>query len=390
MRSVFMALERGGLAAALLIVLLGPVPPAVQAGGSRPIVAVFEIQAQRVGLEKDLIRSLTEYLGAAVSEGGVYRIVPPGNIRRALMEKTKESYKKCYDQKCQIELGRELAANKSLSTAILRFNKTCVVTCHMYDLKTQTSDVSAKAKGGCEEAGLMESIDKVASEIRTWGSGGSTSKEKKRVTAVEVKLRGGGGVEWVHSQPAGIDFTKTEVTVAQYRSCVEAGKCIRPLTKDDSNYCNWGHPNRDNHPINCVDWYQAKAFCEWAGGRLPTEDEWYAEASNRGNWAYPWGDDDASCKYAVMDDGGDGCGKDRTWPVCWKPRGNSVSGLCDMSGNVWEWTSSLYRPGSSGRVLRGGSWSLDVLGYLRASSRLWHDRASGSSYYGFRCGRSSR
>ena len=59
-----------------------------------------------------------------------------------------------------------------------------------------------------------------------------------------------------------------------------------------------------------------------------------------------------------MNEGGSGCGKNRTWPVCSKRRGDSVSGLCDMGGNVWELTSSIYGSGHEERVLRGGSWNI--------------------------------
>ena len=94
---------------------------------------------------------------------------------------------------------------------------------------------------------------------------------------------------------------------------------------------------------------------------MPTEEEWAAEASNGQTRDYPWGNQEVSCDYAIWGEGNrkDGCGKEMTWPVCSKPKGNSVSGLCDMSGNVWEWTSSLYESGEAARVLRGGSWGFN-------------------------------
>ena len=169
-------------------------------------------------------------------------------------------------------------------------------------------------------------------------------------------------------------------TVGQYRKCVEAGACTAP---DTGTTCNWGQSGREDHPINCVDWNQAQAFAKWAGGRLPTGKEWTYAATSRGkSWKYPWGYEEATCSRAIMDDGGEGCGQNRTWPVCSKPAGNSKQGVCDLAGNVWEWVQDgLYETysgapgdgrawegGASYRVVRGGSWSNAASG-LRASYR---------------------
>jgi len=204
-------------------------------------------------------------------------------------------------------------------------------------------------------------------------------------------LNGPAGLVFVYSNPAKLYFAKTETTVSQYRACVEAGACSKEnhRTKSDNGYCNWGHSDRDDHPMNCVNWHGATQFCAWVGGRLPTEEEWYAEASNGGSRQYPWGDTEVTCDRAIWGDGSntDGCGRDSTWPVCSKTAGNSVSGLCDMSGNVWEWTST---PESSGRVLRGGSWGDDGTSDLRASGRYGDVPGVGDGGYGVRCVRVSQ
>ena len=231
------------------------------------------------------------------------------------------------------------------------------------------------------------------------------------------KTHGEAGIEWV-SIPGGtfpmgstsgssdekpvhevtlssFELAKSEVTVRQYRACVDARACTAPGT---GSHCNWAEPGRDDHPINCVDWDQAVAFSRWVGGRLPTEAEWeYAARSGGRAQEYPWGDAQATCTYAVMDDGsGNGCGRDSTWPVCSKPPGHSAQGLCDMAGNVWEWVSDGYgdypsgaqRDPSgygtgSGRVIRGGSWGNDAWG-LRAAYRSGIVPGYRGYYLGFR------
>lgn len=199
---------------------------------------------------------------------------------------------------------------------------------------------------------------------------------------------------WVRSVPAGIEFTKSEVTVDQYRMCVQAGECTVPNSNPLIKQCNWEYHDRGNHPMNCMDWNQATTFCKWVGGKLPTEEEWYAEASNKGMLQYPWGDQHVACDYAVawlLDDkgreGNRGCGRGSTWPVCSKERGNSVSGLCDMIGNVWEWTSTSAGPN---RVLRGGAWSVGFWAYLLATARIDYPPAAWGEGNGFRCGRAFR
>ena len=196
-----------------------------------------------------------------------------------------------------------------------------------------------------------------------------------------------GMLDWgrAMTSTASLYFTRSEVTVDQYAACVQQGAC-RPATFDtmtDDVTCNTGHAGRGDHPMNCVDWFGAEAFCGWVGGRLPTEQEWFAEASDRGARLYPWGTTPtATCTHVVMSEGGSGCGVDRTAPVCSKRLGDSVSGFCDLSGNVWEWTQTAD---AGRRVLRGGSWLNDQQSLLRASGRGRGVPTGRGSGNGFRC-----
>ena len=193
---------------------------------------------------------------------------------------------------------------------------------------------------------------------------------------------------------------ETEVTAAQYAACVADGICAMALTGD---VCNSGDPLYADHPINCVTWDQAVAFCQWAGGRLPSEAEWEFAARGGGrDIDYPWGDEAPECHRAAMNDGLD-CFTGRTWAVCSKEAGKTYQGLCDMAGNVWEWVQDWYHPdyeddyfgpptdGSAweippgtSRVRRGGSFVGGEF-YLRCTRR-GSDAPNYSGYnLGFRC-----
>ena len=199
------------------------------------------------------------------------------------------------------------------------------------------------------------------------------------------------------------EMWRTEVTAAQYEDCVVAGDCSEPNL---GAYCNWDEVGYENHPVNCVDWYQADDFCEWLGGRLPSESEWeYAARSGGQQIVYPWGNELASCNYAVMDDGGVGCGTDRTWEVCSKTAGHTDQDLCDMAGNVFEWAqdwmhddyavdggapndgSAWESPATNYRVVRGESLMQNDPGALRAASRYGYEPYYFGGTVGFRCAR---
>jgi formylglycine-generating enzyme required for sulfatase activity len=199
------------------------------------------------------------------------------------------------------------------------------------------------------------------------------------------------------------ELARTETTVAQYAACVEAGVCAEPARDyTDGLSFNWGAPGRDEHPINGVTWFQAEGFCEYVGGRLPTEAEReYAARSEGQDQKYPWGDEEATCERAVMnEDGEDGCGDRRTSPVCSKPAGHSAQGICNLAGNVSEWVYDWFDDypsepqvdptgpeSGSNRVLRGGNWLIDAR-LLRASFRSSVDPSAANINFGFRCARS--
>ncbi len=212
-------------------------------------------------------------------------------------------------------------------------------------------------------------------------------------------------------QVAPFSILKTEVTTAQYLFCVTDGHCTEPTACGSQN--NWEEGEAAKLPVNCVSHEAAAMFCEYAGGRLPSEAEWeYAARSGGKDIPYPWGDEPATCDRAVTDgESGEevGCGLNATWPVCSKPLGNSEQGLCDLAGNVYEWVDdwihdtydfewegARYRAPSDGsawndpfiyelKVMRGGGIASND--DFRAAFRQFHPPDFNYGGLGVRCAR---
>jgi formylglycine-generating enzyme required for sulfatase activity len=229
-----------------------------------------------------------------------------------------------------------------------------------------------------------------------------------------------------------------EMTVAQYKECSDRGGCRRagkenvwPGINDVQRkiydpLCNVADPvGKATHPINCIDWDQAREACESRGGRLPTEAEWEFAARGPDGRVYPWGDEppnalllnacgkecvawqkkhrDPDNTPALMYDEDDGF--PNTSPVGSFPKGKSRYGLQDVVGNVWEWVADFYADydkatasstvtdpkgpvTAADRVIRGGAWNGAQPSWVRPSFRF-HVAPGARSYgFGFRCAKS--
>jgi formylglycine-generating enzyme required for sulfatase activity len=195
---------------------------------------------------------------------------------------------------------------------------------------------------------------------------------------------------------------RTEVTVARYKRCVEAGRCTLPPYADGGERFD-----RPDYPVVMVSWNDAQRFCTWAGGRLPTEAEWERAARGLTGRRFPWGNvyNPFLSNHGVFGleelDARDGFLE--LAPVGSYPDGRTPEGIVDLAGNVQEWVYDWFAreyPSASAanprgpetgdvRVVRGGGYH-NGRAWLRGAARDHLPPGFKLPWVGFRCVREAR
>lgn len=198
-----------------------------------------------------------------------------------------------------------------------------------------------------------------------------------------------------------------EVTNVLYKACEDAGGCLQPTDVSSSNYKNYyGNILFDNYPVVNIDWYRAKAYCQWRGlltisgeTHLPTEAEWEKAARSTDGRRYPWGNNtDPTRAYYNRD-------YEDVISVASFERGKSPYGIYNMAGNVFEWVADWYDKNyyatlgentfnpqgpltGQYKVIRGGSVWSSIAEIRSANRKSWLKPTESYVGLGFRCARS--
>jgi formylglycine-generating enzyme required for sulfatase activity len=443
-------------------VLLGQ--PAASGTVSKRL-AVLELKGAKI--EGEVLDAFADAVRGGAVEGLAGRGVQVMTRENMMVLLRAMGKKDCAEGDCEVETARNIGADFVVSGSVVRIDEAFVVTLKLHETRDgsllATDQIDAKKQlevlRQLREHGRAIVANNIGPRLGPLRAPESTPAATSAAAAsvppprpAPQPVRGcaanqvpiPGGTFWMGDQdidkpvhkvtlsPFCID--KTEVTVAAFRTCVHAGDCappsatvewkdIKPEDKTKwSQFCTSGRSGLDQHPINCVDWKQASAYCEWTGGRLPTEAEWEHAARGNDGRSYPWGSEPPDAKR--LNACGSECvsmGKkrlDATWtpmytgddgwpataPVGSYPKGASPFGVLDMAGNVWEWTADSFadyseeavtnpqrsRPDAALRVVRGGGWDNVVPARVRATFRSWIVPAYRFNFLGFRCARGAK
>lgn len=389
---------------------------------ARPSIVVLETPAAAdVKDGAGVARVVTDAIVAGLVDNGAFVVTAEADARAALSVEAQRQLLGCTSSSCLSDLADAFGADWVASARVSPLGKTLVVGLSFFDRKTAAASQKGQVVVNKPEelpASVQATVTQMAARL-------ASKLPRSKPVVVDRGLPGlrfievPGGTVFVGCASGDADCNSfearqrvelasfavlaTEVTVAQYAACVRAGACVATSTAPSTN-CNAGVAGRDQHPMNCVALEQAKSFCGWVGGRLPTADEWELAARGGKDIIYPWGNEapsvkrlnycDKNCATALsqeqlgiwnennwIDRGADD-GFGATAPVGSFVAGDNALGVKDAAGNVWELTTTETKRGAV--QMRGGSWAYTP-GWMRASMYNQFPVSAVDDGVGFRC-----
>lgn len=235
---------------------------------------------------------------------------------------------------------------------------------------------------------MFESLTSIAFAAITALSGAGDQTDKVLVPAGAAMLGGPG-----HSSMVGpakfilpdFNIDKYEVSNTRYKAFTKGTQRAAPLFDDDPDF------NKPDQPVTGVSWNDAHAFCAWAGGRLPSEEEWEKAARGPDGRIYPWGNQDTISNAYLKGESPAAIGS--------HPKDVSPYGVFDMAGNVSEWVSDFRIAGNVcvPGLVQPADDTLQMRAFLRGNNfqglphmtrvhhRLWDYSDTVAEFFGFRC-----
>jgi len=223
------------------------------------ILAVFPIDDGTGRLAPKTLAQLGDYFDGKLAASGLYSLVPRPELEAALRQKKADSYQECYDQACQIEIGREVAAQKVCQVKIVQLGDLCGVTATIYDLRSGASDIAATKKAACDENSIVDALESV---------GAALAREKEAPTTVPQAAAAKlprrpppDPVLWVSASPPSAEILLDDAVLGDgtVRRALPAGSEHRLLVRAEGRITHTSTVRlaRDEHRVVELDWTEA-------------------------------------------------------------------------------------------------------------------------------------
>lgn len=384
--------------------------PFAQTNQPPPLLVITDLRTLGDEASVAEAQAFSDFIRNEVERTGAYRIISRNSMLSIL--KAKKFQYPCFELPCFVRMGRVLGADWVLAGHLHRRADFVELTLRTIDIKRgvivktvyrNPPKLSENELLGEWGQGLIAEVLEIKDEAFEGAADESINPDEQRIPdsvlnkypgmiyvpegqTIIGSLDGDEFEQPLHPvEVSAFYINKYETTNQEYFAFIEAKGHRPPLHWIDGQI----PIGKESHPVCWVSFEDAEAYCKWKGGRLPTEMEWERAAKGAELRSFPWGNRFEPNLANTWE-----ANREDSSPVGSYPFGSSPFGVHDLAGNVFEWTSSFFKPypGSklrvegakvTHRVLRGGSWNFESY-YARCSHRMARPGGERSRSFGFR------